>query len=425
MINRSVAPDIITPKSVDILHFETVKSANNIDLHYINTGTQDVIRVSVVFCAGVKYQDVSFQASATASMITEGTLNYTSEQFAEKMDFYGIYFDQSIDRDFSVITMCCLKKFLKEGMDLLKEALCDPIFKDEELDIYKSKRKQQLTIERTKIDVQARELFIKTLFGDNHPYGKVGKEDEYDQLTSEHLRDLYNRLYISNNCFSVASGKIEADDLSEILYMLSCLKSSSDVSYVKVKPQSKEDVFVKKDDSLQSSIRIGRILFDRSHPDFIAMQVMTTILGGYFGSRLVKNLREDKGYTYGIFAGMINLEDSGYIAITSEVAAEFTEDAIKEVFYEIERLSTEKVGDEELQMVKNVMIGEILRVLDGPFGINDVIIENIQNKTDNNYITLMINQINAITSNDLLEVSKKYLLKEMFSTVVVGNIITK
>ncbi|MFI3261599.1 MAG: pitrilysin family protein [Rikenellaceae bacterium] len=421
MPNRTEAPKISIPENLNILQFETIKTANNIDLHYINTGSQDVIRISVVFKAGVKYQSKIFQASSMIAMLAEGTTNFNSDSFAEKVDFYGIYFDQSIDRDYCVVTVCCLQRFLGITLELLKESLTCPTFPQKEFDIFRNKKKQTILIDREKVNVLAREEFIKSLFGEKHPYGTIGAVEDLDKLTTEDLKSFFNEYICAENCFAVVTGKFNDSDLKEVSTVLEQLKSNKVATFSPIEPISKKESSIIKENSLQTSIRIGKVLFNRNHEDFAAMQILSTVLGGYFSSRLVKNLREDKGYTYGVSSMMINHEDSGYFAITTEVAAEYAEDSIKQIFYEIERLQTELVTEEELEMVKNVMIGEVLRVLDGPFGINDVVIENIQNNTDNNYLLDMIQQVKTITNKDLQNLACKHLQIDSLSTIYVGK----
>lgn len=421
MLNREKAPKITIPENLNILQFETQKTANNINVHYINTGSQDVIRISVVFKAGVKYQSKLFQASTMMAMLSEGTKNYSPENFAEKIDFYGIYFDQTIDRDYAIVTVCCLKRFLDITLELLIESLTCPTFPQKEFDVLRNKKKQSLLIEREKVNVLAREMFIKTLFGESHPYGIVGAVEDMDKLTTDDLFDYFNEYFCAENCFSVVTGKFDDGDLTKITESLTKLNSNKESKFEIIEPTTKKEGFIIKDNALQTSIRVGKVLFNREHEDFTAMQILSTVLGGYFSSRLVKNLREEKGYTYGVSSMMVNLEDSGYFAITTEVAVEYTEDAIAQIFYEIERLHKELIPNEELEMVKNVMIGEVLRVLDGPFGINDVVIENIQNNTDNNYLLDMIKQIKNIKSEDLQLLTQKYLQIDSLSTVYVGK----
>ena len=172
--------------------------------------------------------------------------------------------------------------------------------------------------------------------------------------------------------------------------------------------------------ALQSSIRVGRLLFPRTHPDFVGMQVVAAALGGYFGSRLMQNLREEHGYTYGVMAAMVNFDKEGYLAIATQVAREVREEALAEIYREIERMRHELLDDEELQMVKNMMIGEILRILDGPFGIADVTIENIMCGMDNRAMEQSVERILSITAEQIRELAERYLRREDLVEVVVG-----
>ena len=167
-------------------------------------------------------------------------------------------------------------------------------------------------------------------------------------------------------------------------------------------------------------MRVGRLLFPRTHPDFVGMQVVAAILGGYFGSRLMQNLREEHGYTYGVMAAMVNFEQEGYLAIATQVAREKREEAIREIYFEIERLRHELISEEELQMVKNVMIGEILRILDGPFGIADVTIENIMCGMDNSATEQSVQRIFSITPEEIKHLAEKYLKRDDLVVVVAG-----
>lgn len=421
-MRKKIEPDIVIPRHIPVLMPEITRSDNGIGIFSLNTGTQEVIRISLVYEAGIKYQQKPFTASATLNMLGEGTANYSSKQIAEMLDFYGIYYDVNIDRDYAVVTVCCLKKFLKETLDLLKEIVVYPQFPEDEFFVYKGKQKQQLRIERRKIDFEAREWFAKALFGAEHPYGSSYNEECYDQLTPVDLKNYFETFYTANRCFCVVSGKIDSLEIEQISTVLSLIRDGKrKIPYILPEIRSTQLVYREKDQVLQSAIRIGRVLFDRNHPDFTGMQMLSTVLGGYFGSRLVKNLREDKGYTYGVFSAMINLQHTGYLAIATEVAAEVTEQAIEQIWLEIDRLRTERIGEEELNMVRNVMIGEIMRILDGPFGIADVTIENIQNNKTNASIDQLVSEINTITSDRLLDLASRYFDREHFVTVIAGK----
>ncbi|MCC8087918.1 MAG: insulinase family protein [Rikenellaceae bacterium] len=422
-ISRTKQPDIQVPERIDVPVTEKYISTNGIPVHIVNINdTQDIVRISLVFRAGTRFQSYPFQASSTLYLLKEGTKNFTSAEISEKLDFYGAYFDVSIDRDYSIVTVCTLTKFLDRILEIYSDIIANPVFPENELLIYAGKRKQSLRIEREKISHIARELFGKLLFGDSHPYGVASPPEDYDNLTVAKLKEFHSGFYTAGNCFAVISGKINDFESQKIMRFMEAVPSGKGKEFGELSfSNCREHGFIEKEGAVQSAIRIGKVLFNRNHPDFIGMQVLNTILGGYFGSRLIANLREDKGYTYGIYSTMVNLEATGYMAVATEVGADVTDDAVKEIYKEIRRLRDEPVGDTELQIVKNILTGEYLRIIDGPFGIADVTIENIQNGVGNDYINYSLQRIKNITPEELMSLARKYLEDDTFTEAVVGK----
>lgn len=415
-------PEIYIPDNISLGNAEHRTLSGGVEL-WTMPADAEVVRVSFVFHAGSTRQRVPFSASATANLLSEGSENMTSLEISQLMDFYGSYFDASIDRDYAIITFCALGKFFGETMRIAREMLLYPAFDEKEIRTYCLKRKQKLFIERSKPAFQSRELFAQSLFGEEHPYGFSSQAENYDKLTRGDIVDFYERFYTASNCFVVCSGAIDDGVIAEIDSLVGGLRRSDlPVKDALPEPEPVRYAFRKNDGALQSAIRIGTLLFPRSHPHFIPMQVVATILGGYFGSRLVHNLREERGYTYGVFAGMVNFDSAGYLAIATEVASEVTDDAIEQIFAEVERLRTDLVAGEELAMVKNIMAGEVMRILDGPFGIADITIENIQNGTDNGYLNEFLSVVKSITPEQVRSTAEKYLAREHFTTVVVGAV---
>ncbi len=413
-------PDIVMPRSVDMPHAACRTAANGVKIYSLHTDDFEVVRFTLVFRAGTSVQTKPFVASSTLNMLGEGSSTMTAQQIADELDFYGSYFDVNIDRDYTYISFCSLSKFFAPTIRVAREIVLNPIFPERELKSYCQKRKQSLKIERRKIEVQSRELFAEALFGAEHPYGISASEECYDDVVREDVVDMYERCYTADNCFVVMSGRIDNEVMSAVEELVGGL-SQGEACHVKGVPtKTTYRLHSEVKDALQSSIRIGRLLFPRTHPDFVGMQVVASILGGYFGSRLMSNLREEHGYTYGVSAAMINFDSEGYFALATQVAREHRDDALREIYFEIERLREELVSDEELEMVKNVMVGEILRILDGPFGIADVTIENIMCGMDNEATERSVEAIAAITPQEIRDLARRYLKHDMLVEVVVG-----
>lgn len=421
MLDRTIQPPFILPDRLDIPAAEQTTLSNGIRFWTIDAGTQPLVRLSLVFGAGTRYQSAPFVASAMLNLMSEGTARYTAAQIAEMFDFYGIYYDTSIDRDYAVVTVSCLGRFLPKTLELLSEILFAPQFPEHEVEIYAAKRKQQLTIEREKPSYQARELFSEGLFGKEHPYGRVSPAADYDGLNTRMLRSFYETHYTASNLFAVASGRITTEAKAAMEGFLNRFDAAEPIQDSGI-PATCSTTMIreKRAGALQSSIRIGKVLFPKGHPDFNGLQVAATVLGGYFGSRLVKNLREDKGYTYGIYSAMLNMQYSGYFAVASDVTAAATDDAVAEILKEVERLRTEQVPVTELDMVRNIIVGEMMRILDGPFGIADVTMENVQCGMTNEAVSAFFDEVRTITPERIQELAARWLDPASFITVIVG-----
>ena len=443
--------------TLDVTAAERRRLPNGVALYLLHADVFVVLRVCFVFRAGSVHPLVPFSASATANLLAEGTRDLTAAEVAERLDYYGSWYDVSIDRDYVYISFAMLSRFAAETLAVAEQVLLRPLFPEEEVAAYCAERRQRLAIERRKVDVEAREAFARALFGPEHPYGIAADEAAYERLTRDDVAAFYERHYTAPNCFVVCSGRIDPAAEEAVAAIAAQLPggpcteeiSRPDVAEPQVAagafagadtataaegspfagadtrpfpaPATQHEARVAHPGAVQSSIRIGRLLFPRRHPDFAGMQVVAAALGGYFGSRLMQNLRERNGYTYGVVAAMVNFERAGYLAVAAQVGTEVTGAALAEIYAEIERLRTELLPDEELALVKRIMEGEMMRILDGPFGIADVTIENLLCGTDNGAIDRNLALIRATTPEDVRRLARKYLAREDLVTVVAGD----
>ena len=415
-------PQPITPTTISVATAEKQTLKNGVVLYTLPCEEFEVLRISFVFRAGSAVQRVPFSASATANLLAEGSEQLSAHEIAEALDYHGSWYDVNRDRDYAYINFATLSKFVPQTLRVAEQLLLHPTFPEEEIATYCAKRRQRLEIERTKVEVQAREAFASALFGAKHPYGISSPEEAYDQLTREEILAFYRQHYTAERCFVVCSGRIGEAELEAISALAEQLPHGEPLSPgAYPTPVTTPQVWVEHAGAVLSSIRIGRLLFPRQHPDFVGMQVVATALGGYFGSRLMQNLREEHGYTYGVVAAMVNFEEAGYFAIATQVGTDVTEEALAACYAEIERLRTESMSEEELELVKKMMVGEMLRILDGPFGIADVTIENILCGADNTLINENLRRIRRMTPHDVLALAQKYLRREDLVEVVAGE----
>ncbi len=413
-------PEIKPVSLPAIPHYKVIRTEAGTPLYTLHNSTQGVVRVSFVFRAGTSTQSIPFTASTVVNTLSEGTTLHSGKEIAEALDFVGSYYDANIDRDWAVVTFCSLKKFVGPTLDVAEEVVLHPTFPEREIASYCAKRKEQLHIQRSKPDQLSRELFGKALFGPEHPYGVTSPEECYDNITPEILRDFYQSHYNASESFAIICGDFGEAEESRVLSILEGLPAGSSTGCDIPEPTPTPLATLCLEGAVQSSLKLGIPLFPRTHPDFIPMQIIATAMGGYFGSRLMQNLREEHGYTYGAYAAMINLDKAGYFVMSADVAADHTEEAVAEMFAEMERMASEPMDEEELSIVRKIIVGDVIRIFDGPFGAADVTIENIQNGEQNDYTERFMERVATITAEELREVASKYLKKNRTTVTIVG-----
>jgi predicted Zn-dependent peptidase len=427
MLNRTQSPDIKDAIEFDLQlkNAEKFVLSNGVHVYAIDAGAEEVLQLELVFFAGNSYETQNMVAAATNHLLKNGTSTKSAFQINEHFDFYGAYCNRTCHHETANVSLHTLSKHLPVLLPVIKEMITDAIFSEEELATFKQNSKQKLSVNLTKSDFVANRLIDATLYGENHPYGKYTVAADYDALDSAVLKKHFNEYYVNGHCVLFVAGKLPADineQLNENFGKLA-LKSHELIALnhepltISTEPQNKR---ISNDlDGVQGSIRIARPFPNRHHPDFQKVMVLNTLFGGFFGSRLMSNIREDKGYTYGIHSYVQNHIGNTAWMISTEAGKDVCEAAITEVYKEMKLLQDELIDEEELLLVRNYMIGIILGDLDGPFQIIGRWKNMVLNNLDVNYFYDSIQTIKTISAEELQELAKKYLQPEDFYELVV------
>ncbi len=423
ILNRDNAPEISQIEKIEVQRAVATKIKNEIPVYSINAGTQDLVKIELIFPAGMWQQTAPLIGSAVSAMLQEGTSKRSAKTIAEAVDYYGAFLQTEMRQDVSIISVHSLNKHLPNVLKVVEEVITDSIFPQSEWDTYLRNKKQSFIVNNQKVGFVSRKKFSELLFGNTYPYGHNVIEKDFDNLKRESALDFYKKSYTANGAIIVASGNVTDATMKLIEKYFGGIKSNSGTNKpTVVEPKSQiGSHLIEKQDAVQSAIRIGKLLFKKSHPDYPAMQVVNTIFGGYFGSRLMANIREDKGYTYGIGSRLVSFSQGGYFIISTEVGVEVTSAAIKEIYFELHRLQTEKVSESELQLVKNYMLGTFLRRIDGPFALADTFKGIHFNALDYDYFDRYVEVIKNITPVEIMNLAVKYLQKEEMVELVVGK----
>ena len=424
-MDRTIQPEIQPLKNFHIQTPVRTTLPNGIPLTVINAGEQEVVRMDVLFSGGRWQQSQKLQALFTNRMLREGTTKYTAATIAEKLDYYGSWLELSSSSEYAYITVYSLNKYLAKTLEVVESMIKEPLFPQKELQTILDTNIQQYLVNTSKVDFLAHRSLLKCLYGEQHPCGKIVMEEDYHTITPEVLREFYERYYHSGNCSIFLSGKVTDDIISRVTdifgipfgqYQLQMPKLSFPFAAI---PEKR--IFTEREDAMQSAVKMGCTTITREHPDYPKLRVLMTLFGGYFGSRLMSNIREDKGYTYGISAGVVFYPDSGLLIVSTETDNEYVEPLIQEVYHEIDRLHQEPVSAEELRMVRNYMLGEMCRSYESPFSLSDAWIFIATSGLKDDYFARSLQAVNEITPAEIQDLAQRYLCKETLKEVIAGK----
>ena len=425
-VDRKKAPPIIDAVNfhLELKPYEESRLDNGVPVYAINAGAEEVMMVELVFFAGNSFEEKNVVAAATNFLLKNGTSKKKAFQINEHFEYYGSFLNRACFNETSTLTLHCLNKHVGELLPVIEELITESIFPEEELAIFKQNQKQRLSVSLKKSEFVAGRLIDAYLYGEKHPYGKYSSHAEYDALERDELVSFYNKYYKQGNCVIFAAGKLPAG-LSELLNkhfgkLPLGNKFEKPLHQLSSTKKPGERIRITNDQNgVQGSIRMGRGFPNRHHPDFLKAMVLNNIFGGYFGSRLMSNIREDKGYTYGIHSFLQDhIQQSAWL-VSTEAGKDVCEAAITEIYKEMKRLKDEPVGEDEMQLVRNYMMGSILGDLDGPFHIIARWKNYILNGLNGDYFYNAINTIRTVSPEELQQLAKKYLNPEEFYELVV------
>ena len=420
MLDRTVAPPV---KLINRLpEPQNITLSNGLPVHIINMGTQDVLKMQLVFRAGRPFEKKRLVAKTTSRLLKEGSRNYSSADIAEEIDFYGATLATPTNLDNSNLVFYTLNKHFGKLIPLVAELLLEPVFPQEELDTFVENSKRRLKVDLTKTDVVAYRKVTELIFGTRHPYGYNSDKRAFNRLRRVDLVNHYKKHYNARNCQLFISGKVTDDILQLLDKYMGAIPTGRKSRLLKLPPSPTvpQKMHIPIADTLQTAIRIGKKVMTRAHPDFTGFTVLNTILGGYFGSRLMMNIREDKGYTYNIYSTQDTMLLDACFYVSTEVGNEFVEPARKEIYREIEILQTDLVPDTELNMVKNYMLGNMLNLVDGPFNVSDVIRALTLNQMSKDSFDQLIQTIIDIDAQTIRDLAQRYLNPKEMWEVTAG-----
>ncbi|MFY0608149.1 MAG: insulinase family protein [Cyclobacteriaceae bacterium] len=370
MLDRTVAPKANAIERPNLPVPEKIQ-LGQVPVTILNNVEQPVILLELVFPLGRWEEPKQGLVFLLFKMMQEGTKHRSAEDIAEILDFHGSFLEVSPSLDAVSIKLYTLNRFFPKLVALLHELLTESIFPQKEFDTLRQIRLEQVKQQHARNDAYANLKFREMLFGGSHPYGQITTEEIVNSISREELVAFGKEALVAPKIF--LTGKITDEELTCIRKYFGEMSFHPSVSPSECSIESQSSQHIARGESTQASLRMGTLIIDRNHQDIHQFKIANELLGGFFGSRLMKNIREDKGLTYGIHAGMVHLKHSSYWEINSEVLKDKAQLAFDEIENEVKKLQSESPGIEEFNMVVNYMKGKFLSSFGSPFSAHEMI----------------------------------------------------
>ena len=402
-----------------------VTMPNGVPLYLLDGADKGVVRLDILFKGGYAVQAKPLLAMFTNRMLREGAGALSAAEISQKLDYYGAWIDMYSSQNCNHITLYTMSKHLVPLLQVLEDMVKHPLFPQENLDVVRSNNKSYFTVNSQKVDVVSQRYFENSLWGGEHPLGHVVEAADYDAITRADILDYYKAFYGSRNCTMFIAGSVDEASLASVAgsfgnSVWGCENACGEAVVAPPYPMPGRRT-IPVEGTMQSAVKMGFMAMDSSHPDFHKFRFLCVLLGGYFGSRLMSNIREENGYTYQIMAEMDAYGKDNAFMISSEAATEYVEPLIKEVYSELERLVAEPVSEAEISLVRNYIMGELCREYEGQSAKSEVFINAWLSGVGFESVNRYIDEIKNVTAADLQRLAREYFIKENMIEVVVGQ----
>lgn len=419
MINRSIQPELIPITKIDFVKPKVFDAGEKTKLFCVTNVPNETARFDLYFDAG-SIRGKSGVASLVNGLLLSGTKTKNSIEINEAINSLGGYVESGVSNENAVFSIYALRENILPIARIIADAIQNCAFHQSEITELINDRKQKFKVGLEKVSILAQRALKQRLFSNSEAYGQVGQLEDYDAINQQDVIDFHKENYLSGLNRLVLVGNFNQDTIDAFMETFGSWNSAKTPKFESDFVNLKGTVHVEKDGAVQTAIRLARQLFNKRHEDYHDFLILNTILGDYFGSRLMSNIREDKGYTYGIGTLVSEMHETGYFMIATEVGKDVKDATLKEIRYEMERLQTELVSNEEIELVKNYMLGQLLKSADGPYSMMDLYLSVEVQQLDLDFYNEAILKIRSITPERIQELAVNYLNWDDFTVITAG-----
>jgi predicted Zn-dependent peptidase len=422
MIDRTKAPEVRPFGKLDIKQETVEVLPSGVTLHTLDGGDQAVTRLTVMWQGGTLEPSVNIIPTLTAELLREGSEHFSGAEIADKLDLYGAILGSNPSNHYAGFTLNMLNNKARLVMPVIADILTAPTFPEAAVNAIKTRTINSLRVKHSQVDWVAGKHLTRLIAGDSHPMSVMPDYDAYEAITREDIQKYYAEAFHSRGLHIYASGQI-TDEIRSLITNLAEQVPVGDgynLNIKKFEPQNSQTRYVEHGESLQCAVAMAMPAIPRSHEDYIPLQLAVLALGGYFGSRLMTNIREDKGYTYGITAGLNGSQEGGYTAINAQCDPAYTDALIEEVGKELQRMVTEPPCGDELQRLTLNAATKLAATLESPFSIMEFHKLKLIVGTTDDYFARRQQVIATLTPEIIASISAKYLNPTTLRIAVAG-----
>jgi len=424
-IDRTTAPAINDMGPLSLPDEDIISLKNGINLHLLSGGNAEVSHIKILLPGGIAESPVPQLYQMANSLLLEGSINHPSDELAEILEYNGAWSGVDTSTHYSSLSLYCTNNTYHTLLPLIKEMVTSPAFEDEPVANALRAEAARLDVENHKVAYRASYAMRNLVYGPDHPLSAVPSPEQLLDITPAQLHQAHERRLDPKGIHVYISGLLSDNMIGEAQHIFSTIEGREGFPLPRLqfpKHTSGDSVHVDMPESLQSGVKLMIPAIGRIHPDYVPLRMTVIALGGYFGSRLMLNIREEKGLTYGITASLLGFKHNGFISISSQTDPSTVNMLIEETVKEIERMKNPSTyTPDEVNRLSRFVLSELAGVLDTPFSRMEFLQTQITANAPARYFAMQEHAARTITPEILAEMAEKYFNTDCLFIATAGK----